>query len=301
MKYQSFSIKYQVSGIKFLFLLLATCYLFLFVSCHKEVPIPAYIHIDNINLTVNPNGTQGSNTQKIVDSWIDIDGTLIGAFEMPFTIPALYSGQHTITIFPGIKDNGMNETRVEYPFYSTYTQTVILTQGNILKINPTVTYAASTNFSFIQDFESGSGKYWLNDTSKSISDTSMQIVTGSVVAYGNQCGGVVLKTVNSIYAGSTYAKYHLQSTPPIYLEMDYNCNTPFSVGVNAYDGTTATSTYLGQQIVMTLRPTTGWNKIYVNLSSAVIGLNSAAYSIYFTMQCINPPSYFYLDNVKLIY
>ena len=292
MKYQSFSIKYQVSGIKFLFLLLATCYLFLFVSCHKEVPIPAYIHIDNINLTVNPNGTQGSNTQKIVDS-----------FEMPFTIPALYSGQHTITIFPGIKDNGMNETRVEYPFYSTYTQTVILTQGSILKINPTVTYAASTNFSFIQDFESGSGKYWLNDTSKSTSDTFMRVINlpDPIVQYGNGCGGVIMKKSNAIYSGSTYGKYKLPATPPIYLEMDYNCNTPLTVGVNAYDGTSATSNYLGQLSVMTLRPTTGWNKIYINLSLSVITLNAAGYSIYFYMTCVNPPSYFYLDNVKLIY
>ena len=279
----------QVAGIILFFML--------FISCHKEAAIPSYIHIDQCALTTTYS-IQGSNTQKIVDAWIDIDGTSIGAFEMPFTVPALFYGQHTITIFPGIKDNGMNETRVEYPFYSTYTQTVTLTQGNILKINPTVTYASSANFSFIpQDFELGSAKYWMNDTSKSTSDTSMQIVTGGY----SRCGEVFLKVINSFYSGSTIGRYALPITPPIYLEMDYNCNTQFSVGVNAYDGTSATSNYLGQQIALTLRPTTGWNKVYVNLSSAVISMNSIAYSIYFTMLCDKTPSYFYLDNVKLIY
>lgn len=268
--------------------------LFLFSSCHKEAPIPSYIHIDQCSLTTTY-ATQGSNSQKIIDAWVDVDGQAIGAFEMPCTVPVLFSGQHTIMVWPGIKENGISTTRVQYPFYNTYTITATLTQGSILKVNPTTTYAAFSNFSFIQDFEGGT-----NMLDSSGTDTSMQIVhsPNPAVFEGTGSGIVFLTGNKNTYFGVTKSKYILPNTPPIFLEMNYNCNTEFNVGVVAYD---ASNNYIGQMIALNLRPTTsGWNKVYVNLNDVVLGFNAAKYAIFFSMQKNSDPSYFYLDNVKLI-
>jgi len=294
MRIQVSGIKYQVSSIKYLyFVLFALCFL-LFVSCHKEAPVPAYISIDTFTLTTNYS-TEGSNAHKIVDAWIDVDGQSLGAFEMPCTVPALFSGPHTITVWPGVKENGISTTRIHYPFYNTYAISTTLTQGNILKINPTTSYTSYSKFPYIQDFEGGTG---MLDTTGT--DTSMQIVhyPNPAVFEGNGSGMVVLTGNKSTYYGVTNSKFALPNTPSIFLEMNYNCNTEFHVGVVAYD---ASSNYLGEMIALNLRPTTtGWNKVYVNLNDAVISFSAVKYAIFFSMQKTSDPSYFYLDNVKLI-
>lgn len=262
-------------------------------SCHKEAPIPAYIHIDQCALTTTYS-IQGSSSQKIIDAWIDVDGKSVGTYEMPCTVPVLYSGQHTVTVFPGIKENGITTSRVQYQFYNTYSVTATFTPGSVLKINPTTAYASYAIFSFIEDFEGGATGF----CDSTGSDTSMQLITTpNLVFEGLKSGGVILTGNKTQYYGVTCAKYPLPNTPPIFLEMNYNCNTEFNVGVVAYD---ASSNYLGQTIALTLRPTIGWNKVYVNLNDAVISNNAAKYSIFFSMLKNSDPSYFYLDNVKLV-
>ena len=287
--------KGRLSRIRRLYFVLCTLYFVLFISCHKEAPVPAYIHIPAFTLTTNP-GTEGSNSQKIVDAWIDVDGQSIGAFEMPCTVPALFSGDHTVTIFPGIKENGISESRVQYQFYTTYTVTATFTPGSIVNIHPSTKYTSYADFAFIEDFE-GAVTGFCDSTA---SDTSMQIITAPDLEMPGegQCGGVVLAGSKNSYYGSTCTRYTLTDTPPIFLEMNYNCNTQFNVGVVAYD---ASGNYIGQEIALTLRSTTGWNKVYVNLSNVVIGFSAAKYTIFFSMLKNGGTSYFYLDNVKLIY
>jgi len=50
--------------------------LLLLYSCNKEEPIPAYIHIDKIDLKTNYS-IQGSNSHKIIDAWIYVDDQLL--------------------------------------------------------------------------------------------------------------------------------------------------------------------------------------------------------------------------------
>jgi hypothetical protein len=167
----------------------------------------------------------------------------------------------------------------------------------VLKINPATTYPSFSNFSFIQDFEGTfiTGTGFCDSTG---SDTTMHISNAPANEMEGQYGEVYLSGIKTQYYGVTCTKYALQNTPPIFLEMNYNCNTQFSVGVVAYD---ASNNYLGQAIALTLRPNFGWNKVYVNLNNAVIGFGAAKYSIFFSMTKLGDPSYFYLDNVKLIY
>src|SRR3989337_3990814 len=93
------------------------------LACNKEEPIPSYIHIDAINLSTNYT-IEGSSSNKILNAWIYIDDQSVGAFELPCTVPVLAVGSHEIKIQAGIKENGIDATRIYYPFYEIVKQTV---------------------------------------------------------------------------------------------------------------------------------------------------------------------------------
>ena len=90
-----------------------------FSYCRKfegSQTIPSYIHIDSI--TVNCDYfVYGANTSKITDAWVAIDDDIIGCFELPSTFPVLKKGPHKVSIYGGIKRDGISATRAPYPFY----------------------------------------------------------------------------------------------------------------------------------------------------------------------------------------
>jgi hypothetical protein len=80
-------------------LLIIPIFFTLFSSCEKNqfnAETPSYLHISGIDLQVN--GTQGSDSQKITDAWVTMDGTFLGAFELPCTVPILADGAHELGI-----------------------------------------------------------------------------------------------------------------------------------------------------------------------------------------------------------
>ncbi len=272
--------------------------LLLLSRCNKEEPIPSYIHIDQINLATNVS-IQGSASHKILDAWIYVDDQFVGAFEMPCTVPALYQGTHTLKIFAGIKENGISSTRIPYPFYYLYEQTVTLTPGEILNVNPSVTYGLNAGFSWLEDFDGSEPS--LCDSAVT-TDTVMHNSAPSVFE-GLGSGEVVLTgAVNSPYQEISCNKYTLpKDGSPIFLEMNYNCNTRFNVGIIGYS---VNNLIDFQQISLTLNPTDGaWNKVYVNLTNEVMSATgSAKFGVFFSMLkgASVTTSYFYVDNVKLI-
>ena len=269
----------------------------LLLRCNKEEPIPSYIHIDSISLTTIPS-TEGSRSNKIVDAWVYIDDQQVGAFEMPFTVPVLYQGTHSIKVLPGIKENGIANTRIDYPFYNRYEQQIVLTPGKIDTVKPTTTYKQGINFIWMDDFEGAASS--ICDTLNS--DTIMKIVRNTPEVFeGSGSGAVFLGTGTNTYFGQTCNKYVLSKTSQIFLELNYNCNTAFNVGIVAYDQSNIT---LGTEVGITINANNEWNKIYVNLSEEVMLYpNAARYSIFFSMKKNSniSLSYFYVDNVKLIY
>ena len=65
-----------------------------FSSCSKnqfKAEIPSYIHIESIDLETD--SFEGSDSQKLTDAWITMDGNFLGAFELPCTIPILGDGE----------------------------------------------------------------------------------------------------------------------------------------------------------------------------------------------------------------
>lgn len=259
----------------------------------KEEDIPAYIHIDRLELTTDP-VTQGSNSHKITDAWVYMDGLLLGVFELPATFPVLASGEREIKVRAGIKQNGISSTRVQYPFYTIYTTTVNFVPGNTSHIQPVVSYYPGTTFEWLENFESSgttitAGPY--------PTDTSV-VQQSDVVFEGNKSGAVILNTSNPVFYSSSATAYNLpKGEQTSWLEMDYKTDYMFTVGVLSNTPT------LANYETITLYPTDGsWNKIYIDLSPQVSAHNGP-YNIFFAMLLSGESTNanLYIDNIKLVH
>ena len=87
-------------------------FLLVLVSCNKfdkEERVPSYISIPAIEFIVPDSlkADQGTASAKITDAWIYLDDKLKGIFELPAKFPLLNEGEHSLKVFPGIKQNGI--------------------------------------------------------------------------------------------------------------------------------------------------------------------------------------------------
>ena len=279
---------------KHFFLLLLTLSLF-FYSCEKAPVnngVPSYISIPDFEVSTGSN--QGSSSHLIIDAWVYFDNDLQGVYPLPASFPVLLEGNQNISIKAGIKNNGIAATRTNYPFYDYYKKEIVLKKDSITLINPIVQYAENARFHII-DFESGSNLF--EETTNS--DTSF-IANNDTIFEGNS-GGVHLASPHLTFEIATTKIDSLPRTgTPVFVELNYKCNTAYQLGVFAnYPQTVSTHS------VITINPKSEWNKIYIDLTSAIINTNNADFhKIFISMKRdINSTeiSELYLDNFKIVY
>lgn len=259
----------------------------LVISCKKDVNnIPSYVSINSIALF-------SGATDNITDAWVYIDDNLQGVYELPANFPVLAEGKHSLRVRAGIKDNGIAGTRIAYPFYTSYiideqdfnsTQTLI--------VEPEVNYLNNAKF-FIEDFESSGIK--LEETL--ISDTSIIKLQDTYNKYG---GGILIDSLITFEIATTEQLSDLpQEGAPVYLELDYKCNTRFLVGLYV----NFPSAVL-QKDLLWINPKDDWNKIYVNLTSSISESVGADYfSIFIAMKrdFAIDTNMMYFDNLRVVY
>lgn len=270
-------------------------------------PVPSYMHIEQISVTTDPT-VEGSNSSKITDAWVYMDGSLIGCFELPVTFPIIGEGVHTFTIKAGIKVNGIAATRAPYPFYDNFVQQVTLTRTQVSTIRPVVHYTGvnwSSTEIFKDDFETGTQ---LLPSHYSGVDTTAFIVLNrsshdhdADIFEGNGAGAAYLNNTTSTYAEVTTDELSLPGgESPVFMEMNYKCNYPFTIGVTAIAPGSIT-----RASVINLHSTGGnWNKVYIYLTPGIAGTgNAPLYQVFIGMLntdgAANP--YFALDNVKILH
>ncbi len=278
---------------------------FLLQACNtfnQEEPIPSYIHIEKINLKTDYS-KQGSNSSKISDAWVYIDEKLIGCFELPATFPVLEEGTHLLKIRAGIKVNGIAASRGPYPFYQPYIQQVDFQKNKRLTINPVVSYASSTHFNFMENFD-GAGIILAPNPNEPTDDTIKQTFTKNNVFEGSG-SGIVRLTKNKLrFHNVSNTSYVLpKNGSPVFLEFNYKCNSDFYVGIYAHTNISGGTNTL-QTIALGLNASNNWNKIYAYLTPAVSKSGNATdYNVFFTMVKNTPGDSIGLliDNIKLVY
>lgn len=274
-------------------------------------PVPSYIHIERISLVADESNHEGTSSSKITDAWVYVDGTLLGCFELPVTFPVIGDGAHSITVKAGIKVNGIAATRAPYPFFTNYVEQVTLTKTKVTTLNPVVHYVSGINWTlgssiFTDSFENGTllmpSHYAGVDTTafRAVDNTSSPEYDAYIFE-GHGAGAAFLNNTTSTYAETTTDDLTLPGgESPVFMEMNYKCNYPFTIGVTAI---TAGGTIRAP--VINLHSTNNtWNKIYVYLTPDIAATGNAPFYRVFigmlnTDGVANP--YFAVDNIKIIH
>lgn len=259
-----------------------------FWSCN-EMPnggLPVYIQIDSASVQTN-GSTQGSGAHKISDVWVTVNGKAIGTFEYPTKIPVLANGDLRVQISAGIKDNGVSNTRVEYPFYDLDEFEITDAQSTQTYVhNPVFKYISGTVFPLLVDFE---GSNFSNVT-----------VTNEMPFEGGSCGKISLNASDSnIVAYSAPFDLPNAGLSEVYVELNYKCTGFFECGMLSSSSTNG-DVYLPK---ITFQPRDTWNKTYLNFSNEVGGTVGDNYRLYFRVAKLasDPtPVYVWLDNIKVV-
>ena len=269
-----------------------------FSGCDSEEPIPAYVHINDIDFEVRPG--EGSSSHKITDAWFYTGGQgggLQGAYELPASFPVLETGEKQILVRGGIFISGLSSYRAVYPFYNFYIDTVQFEPNGDIFLEPKVQYFDGLNFVWMDDFEDPG--VTVEETSSS--DTVLYRVTGSDAFEGNGAMAFYLDTNRFFFECQSSETYQLPRGQERYtfLEMNYRCNNRFVVGLIAE----TPSEFVQLESVYVL-PSEDWNKIYINLTNQVNEFQNALNYRVFIGASLEPGvenAEVYIDNIKLIY
>ena len=296
-----------------------------FASCRKfegSQTIPAYIHIESIVVdSLTDYFTYGATTSKITDAWVYVDDDPVGCFELPATFPVLKHGPHKVTVYGGIMSNGIAAARAPYPFYKPQIyESLNLVEDSIINLQPVLNYypiGGGVEKGWMEDFETANTLLPVAG-----SDTSIIRINGSEAWHSSNSfysGKIVLPPDSLDFTVATADEYSFHTGYLQYcmVEMDYNCNDAFFVGVMYYK-----NYQLVKHPLLRIQPTDTvndmpqrWNKIYVNIGPIMNENVTAPYfKIYFTSDLsvapvygepeyvqANKQRYYYFDNLKLFY
>lgn len=267
-------------------------------GCDEIEPIPSYLRIDTAQ--VQTQVAQGSSLHNIRNVWAYLDGTLLGAFELPAQIPILAQGMHEIRLQAGIWHNGISGERVSYPFYNTPKYTFDFQPASSHQLEPVFEYTDDVHFSFIDDFEAGSVFQPVGGSPELFQTTDIP----SEVRSGAQSAKITLQaTADTVFQLNTLSYYELPGfNAPVYLEMDYRCDADFQVTLKAINSTGDALTPTIRQYVAARNT---WNKIYIDLTEIVSYLNSDGYDrfqiiLYAELPNDKSSASYFFDNVKLV-
>lgn len=273
-----------------------------FSSCeiiNPDEEIPSYVRVENISLLTDTL-TEGSSTNKISDVWLYVDDQPLGVYEMPVSIPVLEAGTHALQIRAGVIVNGIASTRVYYPFYAFYNDTVNLVPGSITTVSPVVHYYSGTVFSMNEPFN-GPG-YQIIATA-GVSDTNYYVVTDAANTFEGPAGAAYLDASHPVFECESNDSLVLPINNPVYMELNYKSNTEFTVGMYGI--------ILQQHYdlnVLNIRPSSEWKKIYINLTPAITLFTNAfgnafGYKPYIRMTRNSDvgDAQLYFDNIKVVH
>jgi hypothetical protein len=277
-----------------LFLLLVlSVNLFLLSSCKKYKPAGEafFIRASKVSLAVTKG--QGSANHKITDLWLYVNGKFQGVYPVGNIMPVPSNGQTArIEIFAGIKNNGISDTRIYWSFYELLRIDTLVENGKTIDRAFTFKYNANTTFTLNESFDDSGFTVRKSD----ISDTIFNVIASADSFEGKsiELGLTGSHKVAQIESSGDGFALPLGSGN-VYLELNYKCTHEFVVGLlgnNNYE-----------KPVITLNPTDEWNKIYIQLSTAVSSPpTSNKYKVYFRLlkKTSSDPKVF-LDNIKLVY
>ncbi len=274
------------------------------MSCeiiNPEEDIPAYLYLEEFQLNTDANA-EGSDSEKITEGWLSVDGQFLGAYSLPALVPVLATGEREISLQAGIRDNGISRTPEVYPFYQIYRTTLSLSANKVDTVSPRTSYSDRTRFAFIDDFDRGPTEF--QDIRIGSSENAMR-AEETMVFEGQASGRIRLDADNPAVELATVTRYGdlTENSPFVYLEVNYKSDVPVIFGLIGYQ-----ATFPGPGTPLFdpgFRERDDWNKIYFNLSPLIANSNFDEFQV--ALQAVLPPdsgveeAFIWFDNIKLVH
>ena len=284
-----------------------TCTAILLVACVKNNPDPCWIQINAIELEANPTygGAEGILNHRFNNAWVYVNDQLIGAFELPITLPVLVEGEANIKVYPAVLNNGISATKASYPFVEFHEVNVTLVKNQTVTVDPVTRYKKSLTF-WIEDFE-GASDYIEDDP---VSMTQLQHSSDASVLdpeiNGNEFGRISLNDVDSNYIGYTIdgnGDFDFPKGADVYLEIDYHNTNAIVTGVLGI-----TTSGVDENPNIQLNPQdpseVEWKKIYIDLREIISNSPNAQYfklSFESWLDAEDSSGEINIDNIKVIH
>lgn len=282
----------------------------LFAGCEKEeFTRPAFVHLDAIVLQPNGNhiffNDPGMLTSEVVAVYVvthrpgasKVD--TIGLFQLPCTIPILYSGKlDYIEFYPAIEQSGSS---LGLPFYTFYNR--IRHEGCTLVSHDTLNFGTdTTTYNLVREdmrifinFEPPAENIYFDSTVlKYASGATADACTGQGYGYVH-----VTPDRTSIDFDLERTFYVPDPTKLVYLELDTRSDLDFQVYMKSrYTSGGA----IDRQPVMVVRKSSTWQHLYINLGRTWAWFNHYEdFSLSFT--ALNPDEKdgdIRLDNMRVL-
>lgn len=274
---------------------------------NPEEDVPAFIRIDAMEVRSDFMNQTGTLDHNITDAWVFVDDNLLGTFELPAIIPSLQVGDVKVTVFAGIKDNGIAASRAIYPFYERYDIQTRLVRDSIVTLNPVVKHVSPDDVTYL----------WLEEF-EDLAISLDSIVGNEVVLQrieeegepndylGNFSLGMEIDETHQVMAIGSEAFELPRTGQEIYLEMNYKTAIRLEMGMQFYGEANG----LIDQVFINLLPTVDengelvWNKIYLELTElANLDPEAEVQRIVFgaNEEVTGNTGMIFLDNIKLIH
>ncbi len=270
------------------------------LGCAKEQPQASWVVLDAWTLNENPDSQedQGEMTHDISQAFVNMDGQMLGAFELPVKFPVIGDGEHKFVIIPGIINNGISATKKRFPFMEQFEQTVNLVKGDTVAINLTTRYYDDLNF-LIEDFESPAIQF---DYANESTATLTREDDPSILEWGGYYGSIELNDTDSLFSGvTTFGEVLPKQGAEIYLEFDYMNSNSLLTGVVSYGNGTY---HEDPNIQVNPQETPEWKHIYIDMKEIVSFRTESPFAdMNFTaiLDELGTEKFIYMDNIKVIY
>jgi hypothetical protein len=222
----------------------------------------------------------------------------VGVWESGRRIPLIGAGKATLKVIAGVRNNGVTDDRIQYPFYATWQQSVDLVPEQTLNITPEVHYYDDLDY-WLADFETGNRFDTADCTATLVLVPSDSTLTGQ----GSHNGLIALDSEHPLYNGVSSGDPFYPTGPTAYLEMDYRSDIRIQVGVRYMYGDTQV------QVAYAYAAPTGvpggvlnWNKIYIDLATPwnVPGALDKRFYIRAQLENGATTGHVEVDNIKLV-
>lgn len=267
----------------------------LIFACTPDQDAPRYIHISEQILETTPE--QGAAVSDFKDAWIFVDGTNIGHYELPRTIPVIYnSSSAVISIQAGVRENGILSTPSAYPFTNNFEIVMNSAELAVDTLTPNYNFHSGTKVVLFEGFEANHLFTFDADNT----DTTNLVVTSTTASTGSNSGMLQVGEEASMEVASStnYSELPLNNTP-IYVEFDYKSDIEMAVGLLGYNNGQPLEAYFALA-----NPSEDWQRLYVDISPLVLEGQLDSYRLLFqinTKGLAATSGTAYIDNIKWLH